>query len=175
MPVSDLVYSSTLVTAGAYLLIRFIPCFSYWLYVILLLVSGLTIFMAGLGANFEFDLKRIIALSTLRQLGLIIITISIGLSSLAFFHLLTHALFTALLFVCAGGVIHSMGDSQDIRFIGGLSIYIPFTSSSLMVSNFVLCGKPFLAGFYSNDFILEMFSMRYVNIFGFFFLVVVCV
>ena len=102
MPVSDLVYSSTLVTAGAYLLIRFIPCFSYWLYVILLLVSGLTIFMAGLGANFEFDLKRIIALSTLRQLGLIIITISIGLSSLAFFRLLTHALFRALLFMCWG-------------------------------------------------------------------------
>ena len=82
-------------TAGVYLLIRFRPCFSYWLTVILLLVSGLTLFMAGLGANFEFDLKRIIALSTLRQLGPIIITISIGLSSLAFFHLLTHALFKA--------------------------------------------------------------------------------
>jgi len=107
-------------------------------------------FMAGLGANFEFDLKRIIALSTLRQLGLIIITISIGLSSLAFFHLLTHALFKALLCMCAGGVIHSMGYSQDIRFIGGLSIYIPFNSSSLMVSNFALCGIPFLAGFYSR-------------------------
>jgi len=128
--------------------------------------------MAGLGANFVFDLRRIIALSTLRQLGLMIITISIGLSGLAFFHLLTHALFKALLFMCAGGVIHSMGDSQDIRFIGGLSIYIPFTSSSLMVSNFALCGMPFLAGFYSRDFILEMFSMRYVNIFGFFLLFV---
>jgi len=133
----------------------------------LLLISGLTIFMAGLGANFEFDLKRIIALSTLKQLGLMIITISIGLSGLAFFHLLTHALFKALLFMCAGGVIHSMGDSQDICFIGSLSVYIPFTSSSLMVSNFAVCGKPFLAGFYSKDYILEMFSMRYVNIFGF--------
>ena len=77
-----------------------------------------------------------------------------------------HALFKALLFVCAGGVIHSVGDSQDIRFIGGLSIYIPFTSS-LVVSNFALCGIPFLAGFYSRDFILEMFSIRYINIFGF--------
>ena len=63
-----------------------------------------------------------------------------------------------------------MGDSQDIRFIGGLSIYIPFTSSPLMVYNFALCGIPFLAGFYSKNFILEMFSMRYVNIFGFFWL-----
>nr|YP_009350722.1 NADH dehydrogenase subunit 5 [Silvestritermes heyeri]AQP27648.1 NADH dehydrogenase subunit 5 [Silvestritermes heyeri] len=171
-PVSALVHSSTLVTAGVYLLIRFSPSFSYWLNVILLLVSGLTMFMAGLGANFEFDLKKIIALSTLSQLGLMIMTISIGLSGLAFFHLLTHALFKALLFMCAGGVIHSMGDSQDIRFMGSLSVYMPFTSSSLMVSNFALCGMPFLAGFYSSDFILEMFSMSYVNMFGFFLLFV---
>nr|YP_009351320.1 NADH dehydrogenase subunit 5 [Pericapritermes dolichocephalus]AQP29243.1 NADH dehydrogenase subunit 5 [Pericapritermes dolichocephalus] len=166
-PVSALVHSSTLVTAGVYLLIRFSPAFGYELNIILLLVSGLTMFMAGLGANFEFDLKSIIALSTLSQLGLMIMTISIGLSGLAFFHLLTHALFKALLFMCAGGVIHSMGDSQDIRFMGGLSVYMPFTSSSLMVSNFALCGMPFLAGFYSKDFILEMFSMSYVNMFGF--------
>nr|YP_010341420.1 NADH dehydrogenase subunit 5 [Nasutitermes tiantongensis]UOA64025.1 NADH dehydrogenase subunit 5 [Nasutitermes tiantongensis] len=171
-PVSALVHSSTLVTAGVYLLIRFSPSFSYWLNIFLLLISGLTMFMAGLGANFEFDLSSIIALSTLSQLGLMIMTISIGLSSLAFFHLLTHALFKALLFMCAGGVIHSMGDSQDIRFMGGLSIYMPFTSSSLMVSNFALCGMPFLAGFYSKDFILEMFSMSYVNMFGFFLLFV---
>nr|QZK21929.1 NADH dehydrogenase subunit 5 [Amitermes sp. QLD_087] len=171
-PVSALVHSSTLVTAGVYLLIRFSPSFGYWLNMILLLVSGLTMFMAGLGANFEFDLKSIIALSTLSQLGLMIMTISIGLSGLAFFHLLTHALFKALLFMCAGGVIHSMGDSQDIRFMGSLSVYMPFTSSSLMVSNFALCGMPFLAGFYSKDFILEMFSMSYVNMFGFFLLFV---
>jgi NADH-ubiquinone oxidoreductase chain 5 len=65
------------------------------------------------------------------------------------------------------GVIHSIGDYQDIRFMGSLSVYMHFTSSSLIVSNFALCGMPFLAGFYSRDFILEMFSMRYVNIFGF--------
>jgi len=70
--------------------------------------------------------------------------------------------------MCAGGVIQSIGDSQDMRFIGGLSFYMPSTSSSLIVSNFALCGMPFLAGFYSKDFILEIFSMRYVNIFGFF-------
>nr|YP_009350280.1 NADH dehydrogenase subunit 5 [Patawatermes nigripunctatus]AQP26730.1 NADH dehydrogenase subunit 5 [Patawatermes nigripunctatus]AQP27442.1 NADH dehydrogenase subunit 5 [Patawatermes nigripunctatus] len=169
-PVSALVHSSTLVTAGVYLLIRFSPSFSYWLNVFLLLVSGLTMFMAGLGANFEYDLKSIIALSTLSQLGLMIMTISVGLSTLAFFHLLTHALFKALLFMCAGGVIHSMGDSQDIRFMGGMSVYMPFTSSCLMVANFALCGMPFLAGFYSKDFILEMFSMGYINMFGFFLL-----
>nr|YP_001256894.1 NADH dehydrogenase subunit 5 [Reticulitermes flavipes]ABN10425.1 NADH dehydrogenase subunit 5 [Reticulitermes flavipes] len=166
-PVSALVHSSTLVTAGVYLLIRFSPSFSCLLNTILLLVSALTMFMAGLGANFEYDLKKIIALSTLSQLGLMIMTVSVGLSSLAFFHLLTHALFKALLFMCAGGVIHSMGDSQDIRFMGGLSVYMPFTSSCLMVSSFALCGMPFLAGFYSSDFILEMISMSYVNVFGF--------
>jgi NADH-ubiquinone oxidoreductase chain 5 len=89
-PVSASVLSSTLVTAGVYLLIRFSPSFSYWLNVILLLVSGLTIFMAGLGVNFEFDLKKIITLSTLSQLGLMIITISIVLSGLAFFQASLH-------------------------------------------------------------------------------------
>ena len=75
--------------------------------------------MVGLGANSEYDLRRIFALSALSQLGLMIITISIGLSGLAFFfHLLTRALFKVLLFICAGGVIHSIGDSQDIRSIG---------------------------------------------------------
>jgi len=73
--------------------------------------------------------------------------ISIGISGLAFFHLLTHALFKVLLFMCAGGVISSMGGSQNIRFMGGFYVYMPFISSSLMVSNFALCDMPFLAGF----------------------------
>ena len=84
-PVSGLVHSSTLITAVVYLLIRFSSSFGLWLNIFLLLISGLTIFMAGLGANFEYDVKRIIASSTLRQLGLVIMTISIGLSGLAFF------------------------------------------------------------------------------------------
>ena len=157
-PVSALVHSSTLFTADVYLLIWFSPSFRCWLNIILLLVSGLIIFMAGLGAN--FDLRMIIALSTLRQLGLMIITISISLSGLAFFHSLSHALFKALLFICAGGVIHSIGDSQDTCFMGGLSVYncIPFTSSSLMVPNFALCAMPFLAGFYFRDVFYEIFK-----------------
>lgn len=108
-PVSALVHSSTLVTAGVYLLIRFNDVLiNWWIAQFLLLVSGLTIFIAGLGANFEFDLKKIIALSTLRQLGLIISILSIGFYKLAFFHLLTHALFKALLFICAGSIIHNI-------------------------------------------------------------------
>jgi NADH-ubiquinone oxidoreductase chain 5 len=109
--------------------------------------------MARFGANFEYDLRRIIALSTLSQLGLMIGAVSIGLVSLAFFHLLIHALFRALLFICAGVIIHTIKDSQDIRFMGNLSIQVPFTSVCLSVSSFALCGIPFLAGFYSKDLI----------------------
>nr|UGN61648.1 NADH dehydrogenase subunit 5 [Cryptocercus wolongensis] len=167
-PVSALVHSSTLVTAGVYLLIRFEIVFMNWLNILLLLISGLTMFMSGLGANFEYDLKKIIALSTLSQLGLMISVLSLGLVSLSFFHLLTHALFKALLFMCAGVVIHFMNDSQDIRYMGSLSFQMPLTSSCLMISNFALCGMPFLAGFYSKDLILESISLSYLNMFGFF-------
>nr|YP_010227820.1 NADH dehydrogenase subunit 5 [Cryptocercus changbaiensis]UDD86593.1 NADH dehydrogenase subunit 5 [Cryptocercus changbaiensis] len=166
-PVSALVHSSTLVTAGVYLLIRFEVVFMNWLNILLLLVSGLTMFMSGLGANFEYDLKSIIALSTLSQLGLMISVLSLGFISLSFFHLLTHALFKALLFMCAGVVIHFMNDSQDIRYMGNLSFQMPLTSSCLMISNFALCGMPFLAGFYSSDLILESVSLSYLNLFGF--------
>nr|WES82316.1 NADH dehydrogenase subunit 5 [Glyptotermes angustus] len=167
-PVSALVHSSTLVTAGVYLLIRFSPAFGNSLCTFLLLFSGLTMFMAGLGANFEFDLKKIIALSTLSQLGLMIGSVSVGLVGLAFFHLLTHALFKALLFMCAGVIIHTVKDSQDIRFMGNLSFQMPYTSVCLGVSSFALCGMPFLAGFYSSDLILEMISLSYMNLIGFF-------
>nr|YP_009379005.1 NADH dehydrogenase subunit 5 [Pachycerina decemlineata]ARI44219.1 NADH dehydrogenase subunit 5 [Pachycerina decemlineata] len=168
-PVSALVHSSTLVTAGVYLLIRFnILLANSWMGQFLLLVSGLTMFMAGLGANYEFDLKKIIALSTLSQLGLMMSILSMGFYKLAFFHLLTHALFKALLFMCAGAIIHNMNNSQDIRLMGGLSIHMPLTSSCLNVANLALCGMPFLAGFYSKDMILEVVSLSYINFFSFF-------
>nr|UQJ73597.1 NADH dehydrogenase subunit 5 [Diamesa sp. 12XL] len=168
-PVSALVHSSTLVTAGVYLLIRFNILFTdTWMGSTLLLISGLTMFMAGLGANFEFDLKKIIALSTLSQLGLMMSILAMGFPKLAFFHLLTHALFKALLFMCAGAIIHNMKNSQDIRDMGCLSIHMPYTTSCLNVANLALCGMPFLAGFYSKDLILEMVSLSYVNMFSFF-------
>nr|YP_010693224.1 NADH dehydrogenase subunit 5 [Bactrocera fulvicauda]WCB99016.1 NADH dehydrogenase subunit 5 [Bactrocera fulvicauda] len=168
-PVSALVHSSTLVTAGVYLLIRFnILLSGSWLGDLLLLLSGLTMFMAGLGANFEFDLKKIIALSTLSQLGLMMSILSMGFYKLAFFHLLTHALFKALLFMCAGAIIHNMNNSQDIRLMGGLGVYMPLTSGCFNVANLALCGMPFLAGFYSKDLILEIVSLSYINMFSFF-------
>nr|YP_010946382.1 NADH dehydrogenase subunit 5 [Balta jinlinorum]WGO57100.1 NADH dehydrogenase subunit 5 [Balta jinlinorum] len=166
-PVSALVHSSTLVTAGVYLLIRFSVSFNSYICSFLLFISGLTMFMSGLGANFEYDLSSIIALSTLSQLGLMMSVLSMGYANLAFFHLLMHALFKALLFMCAGVFIHCMKDSQDIRFMGNLSFQMPYTSSCLMISNFSLCGVPFLAGFYSKDLMLEMISMSYLNLFGY--------
>nr|QGR23692.1 NADH dehydrogenase subunit 5 [Ostrinia palustralis] len=167
-PVSALVHSSTLVTAGVYLLIRFNFLLVDMLFIkILLLLSGLTMFMAGISANYEFDLKKIIALSTLSQLGLMMSILSMGMADLAFFHLLTHAMFKALLFMCAGVIIHMMLDIQDIRFMGGISNFIPMTSLCMNVSNMALCGIPFLAGFYSKDLILEMVSLSNLNFFIF--------
>nr|UZH35955.1 NADH dehydrogenase subunit 5 [Phlugiolopsis punctata] len=168
-PVSALVHSSTLVTAGVYLLIRFNAVIvDNNLGKFLLLISGLTMFMAGLGANFEYDLKKIIALSTLSQLGLMMSILSMGFPKLAFFHLLTHALFKALLFMCAGSVIHNMKSSQDIRHMGSLCIQMPLTVICFNVSNLALCGMPFLAGFYSKDLILEIVSLSYLNGISFF-------
>lgn len=169
-PVSALVHSSTLVTAGVYLLIRFnVLILNTFFIKILLLLGILTIFIAGISANYEFDLKKIIALSTLRQLGLIIRILRIGFADLAFFHLLTHAIFKALLFMCAGVIIHIINNIQDIRFIGGVRLYLPLTCLCLNISNIALCGIPFLAGFYSKDLILEIVRFRNLNLFVFFF------
>jgi len=162
-PVSSLVHSSTLVTAGVYLIIRFNFAINSGVMFFLLFISTLTIFMAGLGANYEFDLKKIIALSTLSQLGLIIRILAMGEYKLAMFHLLTHALFKALLFMCAGCIIHNLLNCQDIRFIGGLINFIPLTCRFFLISNMALCGLPFLSGFYSKDLILELVSMNYLN------------
>nr|YP_010160601.1 NADH dehydrogenase subunit 5 [Theretra oldenlandiae]QRH17780.1 NADH dehydrogenase subunit 5 [Theretra oldenlandiae] len=169
-PVSALVHSSTLVTAGVYLLIRFnLMIMNTFFIKILLLLGMMTMFMAGISANYEFDLKKIIALSTLSQLGLMMSILSMGFPDLAFFHLLTHAMFKALLFMCAGVIIHMMNDIQDIRYMGGISLYLPLTSLCLNISNMALCGIPFLAGFYSKDLILEMVSFSNLNMFVFFF------
>nr|WCH54218.1 NADH dehydrogenase subunit 5 [Osphya sp. n.] len=162
-PVSSLVHSSTLVTAGVYLMIRFNYCFNSLLLNLLLLIGSMTMFMSGIGANFEFDLKKIIALSTLSQLGLMMSILALGAYKLAFFHLLTHALFKALLFMCAGNIIHNFSNCQDIRFMGSLMKSMPLTCSFLNISNLALCGLPFLSGFYSKDLIVEFMSMNLLN------------
>nr|YP_010563526.1 NADH dehydrogenase subunit 5 [Epicauta emmerichi]UBU96210.1 NADH dehydrogenase subunit 5 [Epicauta emmerichi] len=166
-PVSSLVHSSTLVTAGVYLLIRFHYSLNDSMMMFMLFISSMTMFMSGLGANFEFDLKKIIALSTLSQLGLMMMILSLGEYKLAFFHLLTHALFKALLFMCAGGIIHMMGNCQDIRFMGSLTLSMPLTCSFMHICNLSLCGIPFLSGFYSKDLVSEVLSMGYVGMYSY--------
>nr|YP_054464.1 NADH dehydrogenase subunit 5 [Onychiurus orientalis]AAT69326.1 NADH dehydrogenase subunit 5 [Onychiurus orientalis] len=156
-PVSSLVHSSTLVTAGVYLLIRFSELVGISL--VLLVISVLTMMISGLNAIFETDMKKVIALSTLSQLGVMFMTISLGLIEMAFFHMLSHALFKSLLFLCAGVVIRGSGDIQDVRDLGGVSSSSPVTSLYFLVSSLSLCGFPYLSGFYSKDILLEMYLM----------------
>jgi len=160
-PISALVHSSTLVTAGVYLMIRFNEVLG--VREVLFYLSVLTIIMSGFGANFEIDIKKIIALSTLRQLGVIIMSLSLGIVELAFFHLLIHALFKSLLFLCAGVFIHGMGDRQDIRSLGGAVECAPLTSFYFIGCSLALCGFPYMSGFYSRDLILEIFMIRRLN------------
>jgi NADH-ubiquinone oxidoreductase chain 5 len=116
-PVSALVHSSTLVTAGVFLLIRFYPFLHSLKFfnITLLLIAVTTMLIAGLRATTECDIKKIIALSTLSQLGIIITRLGLNLPHLAYFHILTHALFKALLFICAGSFIHTHHHTQDLR------------------------------------------------------------
>lgn len=172
-PVSSLVHSSTLVTAGIYLVIRFNEFVtSGEISYILLFLSVFTMFMAGGLAGVEYDLKKIIALSTLRQLGLIMTILSLGAWKLGFFHLLTHAIFKSLLFLCAGFIIHFMKDRQDIRCYGGINEIFPFVSMSLYISVLGLIGFPFLSGFYSKDLILEFVYINNINLFLLFFILI---
>nr|YP_010545677.1 NADH dehydrogenase subunit 5 [Mopalia retifera]UYG48473.1 NADH dehydrogenase subunit 5 [Mopalia retifera] len=164
-PVSALVHSSTLVTAGVFLLIRFYPFLSAapMFNLTLMIISSMTMVMAGISANFETDLKKIIALSTLSQLGVMMLSVSLGLFSLALFHLFTHAMFKALLFLCAGNIIHSHNNNQDIRKMSHLWYHMPFSSTCFNIANLALCGFPFMAGFYSKDMIIEMMTFNQNN------------
>ena len=164
-PVSALVHSSTLVTAGVYLLIRInILLRSTNISSVLIITGAFTIFIAGCAAMLEMDIKKVIALSTLSQLGIIIIIIGGGAPVLAYFHLLSHAFFKAMLFICAGIIIHNIKDYQDIRKISRLKNFIPIVTSVILIANISLCGLPFLRGFYSKDAILELIMINGINL-----------
>lgn len=164
-PVSALVHSSTLVTAGVYLLIRInIFLRNTNISSVLIITGAFTIFIAGCAAMLEMDIKKVIALSTLSQLGIIIIIIGGGAPVLAYFHLLSHAFFKAMLFICAGIIIHNIKDYQDIRKISRLKNFIPIVTSVILIANISLCGLPFLRGFYSKDAILELIMINGINL-----------
>ena len=163
-PVSALVHSSTLVTAGVYLLFRFQPALTdlgaSWG---IMLIGAATIFIAGCAALFETDIKKIVALSTLRQLGVIMTSLGAGMAVVAFLHLLSHAFFKALLFISVGSIIHLSRDYQDLRKVGGSSWSCPITLRFSLLANLRLCGLPFCSGFYSKDLCIELFLIRSLN------------
>uniref|UniRef100_A0AAT9J420 NADH-ubiquinone oxidoreductase chain 5 n=1 Tax=Haementeria sp. COZEM-ANN-HIR-001/002 TaxID=3157987 RepID=A0AAT9J420_9ANNE len=169
-PVSALVHSSTLVTAGVFLLIRFYPFLSNLplFNKTLLYLAVMTMTMAGLAAIAENDMKKIIALSTLSQLGLMMTSLGLDLPLLTYFHMVVHAMFKALLFICAGVMIHNHLHSQDLRWMGNLVNQLPVTSSCIMVANLAMCGFPFLAAFYTKDMIMEMTLLNMSNTITFF-------
>nr|YP_010443354.1 NADH dehydrogenase subunit 5 [Lebertia trifurcilla]UTE89511.1 NADH dehydrogenase subunit 5 [Lebertia trifurcilla] len=155
-PVSSLVHSSTLVTAGVYLLIRFYYSLSFFLSSsFFCFMSLITMLFSGLLAFFEMDMKKVVAMSTLSQLGMMMFSISFGEWVLGFFHMICHALFKALLFLSCGGFIFFSQGGQDLRHKGGYLSLTPFFCMMFVFSSLSLCGFPFLSGFYSKDFILE--------------------
>jgi NADH-ubiquinone oxidoreductase chain 5 len=158
-PVSALVHSSTLVTAGVYLLIRFSTYFlSSWVLWVVITVGGvMTSILAGTCALFESDAKKVVAFSTMSQLGVMVYSIGLGLVLFRLFHLFMHAAFKALLFLCAGELIHNMTGYQDFRVYGGLLRYFPFMVSVLVGSLFRMGGFVFFSGFYSKDQVWETF------------------
>lgn len=173
-PVSALIHAATLVTAGLYLLLRSSPLleFSGTALLVITLVGSTTAFFAatcGLVAN---DLKRIIAFSTISQLGYMVMAIGLSQYNVALMHVVNHAFFKALLFLGAGAVIHSFADQQDVRRMGGLIKFLPFTYSVMLVGSLSLLATPFLTGFYSKDLIIELaygqysFSGTYAYILG---------
>lgn len=154
-PVSSLVHSSTLVTAGIYVMIRLCHMFPDWLFIIIGIRGMWTLYSASLAACCEFDGKKVVAYSTLSQLGLMIVSISLKLPMIAFFHLITHAMFKALMFICVGYLIKKRGHFQDLRRLNGLWKINPLLGNTILISSLSLMGFPFLAGFFSKELILE--------------------
>ena len=167
-PVSALIHAATMVTAGVFLMIRFSSLLEFTPFVLFLMViiGALTAFFASMIGVFQNDLKKIIAYSTCSQLGYMIFCCGLSNYTVSMFHLSNHAFFKALLFLCAGSVIHAVSDEQDIRKMGSLINFLPITYSLMLIGSLALAGFPFLTGFYSKDFILELSqTFRYSNIF----------
>nr|YP_009867825.1 NADH dehydrogenase subunit 5 [Nemania diffusa]QKG05024.1 NADH dehydrogenase subunit 5 [Nemania diffusa] len=156
-PVSALIHAATMVTAGVYLLIRSSPLIEYSSTVLLLCLwlGAITTVFSSLIGLFQQDIKKVIAYSTMSQLGMMVIAIGLSSYNVALFHLVNHAFYKGLLFLGAGAVIHAVADNQDFRKYGGLITFLPLTYSVILIASLSLVAFPFMTGFYSKDFILE--------------------
>lgn len=156
-PVSALIHAATMVTAGVYLLMRTSPLIEYSSTVLILCLwlGAITTVFSSLIGLFQQDIKKVIAYSTMSQLGMMVIAVGLSSYNLALFHLVNHAFYKALLFLGAGAVIHAVSDNQDFRKYGGLRAFLPLTYSVMLIASLSLVAFPFMTGFYSKDFILE--------------------
>ncbi len=156
-PVSALIHAATMVTAGVFMVARLSPLFEYSpvASAVVTVFGATTAFVAASIAITQFDIKRIIAYSTMSQLGYMMFACGVSAYNAAIFHLMTHGFFKALLFLGAGSVIHAMSDEQDIRKMGGLWKLIPVTYGLLWVGSLALAGLPLFSGYFSKDAILE--------------------
>ena len=156
-PVSALIHAATMVTAGVYLLMRTSPLIEYssTVLVLCLWLGAITTVFSSLIGLFQQDIKKVIAYSTMSQLGMMVIAVGLSSYNVALFHLVNHAFYKGLLFLGAGAVIHAVADNQDFRKYGGLRPFLPLTYSVMLIASLSLVAFPFMTGFYSKDFILE--------------------
>ena len=156
-PVSALIHAATMVTAGVYLLMRSSPLIEYSSVVLMicLWLGAITTVFSSLIGLYQQDIKKVIAYSTMSQLGMMVIAVGLSSYGIALFHLVNHAFYKALLFLGAGAVIHAVADNQDFRRYGGLRPFLPLTYSVMLIASLSLVAFPFMTGFYSKDFILE--------------------
>jgi NADH-quinone oxidoreductase subunit L len=156
-PISALIHAATMVTAGIFMVARMSPLFEYsdTALSVVMVVGAITAFFMGLLGVVNNDIKRVIAYSTLSQLGYMTVALGVSAYGAAIFHLMTHAFFKALLFLAAGSVIIAMHHEQDMRRMGGLARYMPITAVTCWIGALALIGTPFFSGFYSKDAIIE--------------------
>jgi NADH-ubiquinone oxidoreductase chain 5 len=156
-PVSALIHAATMVTAGVYLLMRSSPLIEYSSTVLLLCLwlGAITTVFSSLIGLFQQDIKKVIAYSTMSQLGMMVIAVGLSSYNIALFHLINHAFYKGLLFLGAGAVIHAIADNQDFRKYGGLISFLPLSYSVILIASLSLIAFPFMTGFYSKDFLLE--------------------
>jgi NADH-quinone oxidoreductase subunit L len=168
-PISALIHAATMVTAGIFMVARMSPLFelSETALSFVMVIGAITALFMGFLGIIQNDIKRVVAYSTLSQLGYMTVALGASAYSVAVFHLMTHAFFKALLFLAAGSVIIAMHHDQDIRNMGGLRKYMPITWITSLIGSLALIGTPFLSGFYSKDSIIEAVGMSHLAGSGF--------